>query len=95
MARPKSSKTKTPRALADILAATGVEKRAFTISEFCARHCISLGTYARLRETGHGPRETRIGRRVTISDIAETAWMEAMAQAGQIDLPALPNKTAA
>lgn len=47
---------------------------AFSIDEFCLRHCISRAFYYKLREDNRGPREIKIGTRVLISKEAAAAW---------------------
>ena len=47
---------------------------AFSIAEFCARHCISRAHFYNLRNAGEGPREMALGTRVLISAEAAAEW---------------------
>ncbi len=50
---------------------------AFTIAEFCKAHSISPATYFKIKKTGLGPREMRVGSRVLISRESAAAWRAA------------------
>lgn len=54
--------------------AAGVQRSAFSISEFCASRNLSEGTYRKLRRLGQGPRETRVLTRVLIMAEDANAW---------------------
>jgi hypothetical protein len=60
---------------AEALAAAGIQRRSFSIAQFCARHDISEGFYRKMRERGLGPLETRILDRIIISENSETEWL--------------------
>jgi hypothetical protein len=47
---------------------------AFTIAEFCRAHRISQSMYFKMRNTGLGPREMRVGVRVLITFEAAADW---------------------
>jgi hypothetical protein len=47
---------------------------AFTIAEFCRAHRISQSMYFKMRNTGLGPREMRVGARVLISLESAERW---------------------
>ncbi len=61
---------------AALLQKAGIPRKSFSMPEFCARHGISEGFYRTLRSRGKGPRETRIGDRVIITDDDEAAWLK-------------------
>lgn len=52
-----------------------VERRSWTIDEFCARHGISRSLYYKLQRQGLGPRTWGAGSHQRISDQAETDWL--------------------
>jgi hypothetical protein len=56
---------------------SGVEPRAYTISEFCAAHRLSQGMYFKLKRAGLGPRECKLFSKITISFEAATEWRAA------------------
>jgi hypothetical protein len=55
----------------------GIERAAFSISEFCVAHRISEGFYYKLRHQGLGPRETRYGDKIIISIENAALWRNA------------------
>jgi hypothetical protein len=57
------------------LAAAGIQRRSFSIPQFCARNDLSEGFYRKLRKLKLGPRETRVLDRVVITQEAETQWL--------------------
>jgi hypothetical protein len=57
------------------LAAAGIQRRSFSIPQFCARNDLSEGFYRKLRKLKLGPRETRVLDRVFITEEAETNWL--------------------
>ncbi len=59
---------------AEAAAALGVKKAVHSIPEFCAENDISIGEYFAMKKRDQGPREIRIGRRVTISHEAAADW---------------------
>lgn len=62
-----------------------VEKMAFTIPEFCARHSISRAFYYELKKQGKTPREVRdLGRIPIITIEAETEWRAARNAAAEV-----------
>lgn len=50
---------------------------AYDVKQFCEATRISLRMYFKLRDSGCGPKETRIGRRVLITLESAMAWMQA------------------
>lgn len=48
-----------------------------TIEALCSKFGMSRATYYRLRARGEGPRETRIGKLVRITEQAEREWIAA------------------
>ena len=46
----------------------------YTIPTFCKSRNISEATYYRMKKIGRGPREQRIGSKVTITPEAATDW---------------------
>jgi hypothetical protein len=54
------------------------EPHAFTLSEFCVAHRIGLNTYYRLRKTGKGPEEVRIGTKVLVTKESAARWRAAL-----------------
>jgi hypothetical protein len=53
----------------------GIERKAFTIPQFCTRNGdLSEGFYRKMRKERIGPQETRILDRVIITVEAETKW---------------------
>ena len=68
---------KTPK-LPDNIAP--VERKAFSIVEFCQAHGIGRRTYFDMRKVGLTPAEIRVGRRVLITEESATAWRLKMAQ---------------
>lgn len=53
------------------------ERVSFSIADFCYRNDISLSTYHRLKRSGLGPKEMRLGTVVRITIDAERKWQEA------------------
>ena len=51
-----------------------MDPAAYTIDEFCKAHRISRAHYFNIKKIGLGPREMRVGSRVTISGEAAAAW---------------------
>jgi hypothetical protein len=60
---------------AEALLSAGIQRRSFSIPQFCARNDLSEGFYRKLRKLKLGPRETRILDRVVITEENETAWL--------------------
>lgn len=58
---------------------TGRPPVAYTISEFCLEHRISVAYYYKQRKLGLGPREMILGRRRLISAEDAAAWRRARA----------------
>ena len=50
------------------------QRKAFTITEFCARHGFSRSHFFNLKQKGLGPREMDVGGVTLISIEAETEW---------------------
>ena len=50
------------------------ELDAYSIAEFCARHCISRGKFYLLLNKGKAPKTFNVGTRVLISREAAAAW---------------------
>jgi len=57
--------------------APAVERAAFSIAEFCARHGFSKAKYHGMKNAGLGPAELRIGILIRITREAELAWQRA------------------
>ena len=53
-------------------------RRVFTIDEFCDAWHLSRSFYYRLRKTGRGPQEIRVGRKIFITVEDARAWEERM-----------------
>lgn len=51
-----------------------VERAAYTIPEFCQAHRISESFYFKIRGKGLGPRESRTGGKVTITNESAAKW---------------------
>lgn len=51
-----------------------IEPLAFSISEFCQLHAISVDFYFKLARKGLGPRVMKIGARTLISVESATRW---------------------
>jgi hypothetical protein len=51
-----------------------VPPAVFTIASFCSAHFLSESMFFKMRETGIGPREMRVGARVFITFEAAAAW---------------------
>jgi hypothetical protein len=64
---PKSKKIK-----AAVGAAPNLE--AFSIVEFCARHCISRAHFYNMRDARTGPREMRTGKALMIFHLIWRVW---------------------
>jgi predicted DNA-binding transcriptional regulator AlpA len=58
-----------------------MDKDAFSIPEFCQRHCISRSAFYKARDAGTGPRLMRLGKKVLISKEAAAEWRRAREQA--------------
>ena len=56
---------------------TATPSAAYTIQEFCDAYRISTGFYYKLRDSGRGPKEMRLGKRILISVEAAQAWRRA------------------
>jgi hypothetical protein len=54
-----------------------IDRQAFTISEFCGRNHVSVSTYHKLKNKGHGPREMLLGGAIRITAQAERDWQQA------------------
>jgi hypothetical protein len=50
----------------------------FTVEQFCFDHNISRGFFYKLRRTGRGPVETKLGTRTMISVESAAAWRQRM-----------------
>jgi hypothetical protein len=55
-----------------------MERRSFSINEFCARNKLSRATYYRLKGIGKGPRTFKLGIQDRITAEAETDWHRMM-----------------
>lgn len=53
-----------------------VERRAYTVSQFCEAYSISKAQYYELRKIGKIPAEAHVGGRVIISVEAAERWLE-------------------
>jgi hypothetical protein len=51
---------------------------AYSIKGFCKAAGISVRFYYKLQETGDGPKETRVGRKVLIRHPTAQAWLAKM-----------------
>jgi predicted DNA-binding transcriptional regulator AlpA len=49
----------------------------FTISEWCQKRRVSESMFFKMKTLGIAPRQTRIGRRVTITAADDDAWQRA------------------
>jgi hypothetical protein len=74
-----ANKSKAENAAA--LLAAGIPRRSWSIPEFCARHGISPGLYAKLKKLGLGPDETELLDRKIVTDVAEDNWLRERAAA--------------
>lgn len=54
----------------------GVERKAYTVSEFCIAFRISKAQYYELKRSHKGPDETHLGGRVIITVEAAERWVE-------------------
>jgi hypothetical protein len=63
------SKRAEPRRLGEV-----ANLEAFSIDEFCLRHCFSRAYFYKLRQEGKGPREMHLGDRVLITAESAAAW---------------------
>jgi hypothetical protein len=68
-----ASKSKAENAAA--LLSAGIPRKSWSIPEFCARHGISPGLYAKMKKHRVGPRETELLNRKVITDEAEASWL--------------------
>jgi hypothetical protein len=59
-----------------------IERRSWTIDEFCERNGISRSLYYKLQRQGLGPRTWGAGTHQRISDQAETDWIAQREAAG-------------
>jgi predicted DNA-binding transcriptional regulator AlpA len=50
------------------------ELDAYSIDEFCARHCISRGKFYLLLNEGKAPKTFHVGSRVLISKESAASW---------------------
>jgi hypothetical protein len=57
-----------------------VAREVFTVKEFCAAHRLSGALYYKLKRLGQGPRETRMGRHVTITIDDGREWRRNLPQ---------------
>lgn len=55
--------------------------QAYTVLEFCRAHRLSESLYYKLRKAGHGPRETKLNSKVTISVEDAATWRKERASA--------------
>ena len=74
---PNKSKAENAAALL----AAGIPRKSWSIPEFCARHGISPGLYAKLKKLGLGPDETDLLDRKIVTDVAEDNWLRERAAA--------------
>jgi hypothetical protein len=75
MARPEVTGRKI------VVSAVADDADAFTVSEFCARHRISVQLFYKNRE--QMPRTFKVGTRVLISKEAAAAWRRQREQVAQ------------
>jgi hypothetical protein len=69
-----------------------MEKKAFTIAEFCAAYHISRGRLHELERAGLGPKTYRIASRPYISLTAAQEWQERMEAGAAENFKPLPAK---
>lgn len=58
-----------------------VAQYAFSVSEFCAAHSISVANFYVLRQRGEGPKTMQVGARLKISHEAAAEWRRQREQA--------------
>jgi len=58
-----------------------MEKKAYSIGEFCDQHGICRATFYNLRKQGIGPRIMKVGGRILISEEAAAGWRQNMESA--------------
>jgi hypothetical protein len=58
---------------------------AFTISQFCRAHGISVPSYYELKKHGFGPAEMRMGSLIRISIESAAAWRRARENPGEAE----------
>jgi hypothetical protein len=73
--------SKSKAVLATELLAAGIPRKSWSVPEFCARHGISPGLYAKLKKLGLGPDETYLLDRTIITGPAEDKWLDERAAA--------------
>jgi hypothetical protein len=60
----------------------GIEKKAYTVLEFCSAFRLSKSMFYKIRAAGHGPKESHAGSKVLISYDAADAWLKACEKTG-------------
>lgn len=58
--------------------AIGMVRKASSIDEFCAAHCLSRSMFYKLMNSGRGPRLMTVGTRKLVSDEAAAEWRRQM-----------------
>jgi predicted DNA-binding transcriptional regulator AlpA len=58
--------------------ALDIERKAFSIPEWCKARRISRSHYYALRQKGLTPKELRLGGRVIITEESDAAWQKRM-----------------
>ena len=51
-----------------------MERDAYSIQEFCERHCLSRASFYNLAKIGKAPRVLRVGQKVLVSREAAEQW---------------------
>jgi hypothetical protein len=51
-----------------------MERDAYSIHEFCERHCLSRASFYNLQKIGKAPRVLRVGQKVLVSREAAEQW---------------------
>lgn len=51
-----------------------VERRAYSVAEFCASYNVSKSTFYKMARNGTGPRLMRVGERTLVSVEAADEW---------------------
>ena len=81
------SSTKRPayRTAVEIVATRNLDRRALTVTEFCAAHGVSRAMFYLLVEQGLAPRSFKVGARRLISIEAADDWRRAREAASAAD----------
>jgi hypothetical protein len=73
--KPEAKRRRERKAKVEALINDGViERTGFSIPEWCAKNGYSESFYYKIRKQGLGPRELRVGKKVTITKEADEEW---------------------